>query len=870
MAPPTTTYHFDINVKPTPISSGIITRSMRASAVHFATGVADQDAEDVTAILNEEAATSPRKSTKKRARSSVTSSEVGTPTTKRIRRQEPDTNDGVVERTPEPEHEEPTQRKSPRRQSSRRKQENTADDDVDEHEAEATQALEQPSTTKSPRRQSGQQNQESAPAEDVVESTPAPEAARLAATKSPRRESRRLQARKSLSTPLPVDQRNVFDVPDADGGAETDQIANLAKGPLTRVRLLARKPKNDPSPFKGRDIVETRTNARVNLDDSPRKRPAGRQPVLNRLERIGKSLGKKPARKAGNKDADNIPFGGEDVLATADIEIRDESPELGEAIPSTAAPKTVTKAKSPRKSPKDSVKTKASSQSTVTDTNGQKRMTKVAHRPRNPLLRAAQQAGEADKVTKKQPQPIEDGYDNAEDDEEDEATANDAEAEVPDSNHSSPLFVENKRADKDEAASQPTCSTQRIETEAQKENAERDEAAAEEERLMKLTAALKDVQEAAELHDCRKAWADALVAGNEIVEQRGPSKPRSQLGLGCERQFLGMIKVYNRIRWEDQKNGTRPLSTNERSLFHKLKTYCKALRDRSYDRHQSQNVEQYRMGRDLYEHLIPRSLELAKVALRARYRNKALDHAALQELCSILEITFKLAKTAQEWKPRPTLENQVKSKTASEIKPNVSAILANYGGVLDEHRRVMFVDDLAQRSAESVEREKELYRQKKEANRLKYRTLAPPTKPTESTRRPPQQQQATVRDIDEIVFDDDDDQPQSTQPTNNHINKSSSSARPPLRREPTEEIPAPDEPGWTEPEMEALLEGLQKFTDRLRWDNILKTYGHPRQPLHKYKKHELVSKAQWFKHSVESRLALELDDAYDWLRSVPG
>jgi hypothetical protein len=831
MSTPTSYYYVDINIVPTSRPPGTMMRSTRNSAVHFAVDDADQDAEDVTAILNQEAATTPCRSAKKRPRPSSRSSEAGTPSAKRTRRHEPAVEDEVADDTPALEAEVPTAAKSPRRQSTRRQPGLVADNRVDEAEPEPEQETKHASVTKSPHRQSG-----------------------------------RLQARKSLSTHTAVDRRHVFDVPDADGEDQEEKASQPAKGPLTRVRLLTRKPKNDPSPFKGRDIVETRTNARVNLDDSPRKRPAGHQSVANRLERIGKSLGKKSARKAGSKETDSIPFDGEDILATANNEVRDESPELGEAMPSTATSRTTTKARSPRKSPRNPAKSKTSAQAEAAAASGQQHTAKVAHRQANPLLQAAQQAKKADEVTKEQQRSTRRHYGGAQLDEENEAAANDAEVEVPDSNRNSPLFVENEEAGDNDVTNQPASSKPRAETEAQRRNAKRDEAAAEEERLQKLTVALKGVEKAVEVHDCRDAWADALVIGNEITEQRGPSEPRSTLGKACDRSFGEMIKVYSDFQQVDNAEGDRVLSTKEEQILRALEQSCKSLRDRSYQPLESQSVERYETARDLYEHLIPRSLQLAKAALRAHFRDDALDVTSLVEVSRILRITLNLTKSAQEWRPRPVLENQVKSKVASEIKPNVSAIIAIYDEIIEEHRRVLFRDDLAQRAAETVQREKELFRQKKESNRQKFRTSAPPTKSALLTSRPPEREKVPVRDIDEIVFDDDEDEPQSNQSINVPTQDLSSSAHPQLRRAATADIPALLEPEWPEQEEWALLNGLQSFTGSSRWDDIVAKYS----CLQKYDEQRLRSKARDFKHRAEEKLALEYDESWDWLRAVPG
>ncbi|OQV03239.1 hypothetical protein CLAIMM_08308 [Cladophialophora immunda] len=682
---------------------------LRTTRRSVARDAAEWEAEDVTAILNEEAANLTRSSPRKRKRESRGGSSATSPSNKRIQLGQPT-----------------------------------------------------PSTSNLP----------------------------MSTTASPsRRKSGRLQARKSLSAPKHVNRPDLYEIPD---DPEPKAGTNPLLKPIKKFRPLNVRPQQTASPFKGKGVLETRTNALVNLDDSPRKRP-----VRNRIEKIGRSLHKarRPASKLKETSAmvDQLPFDGSD--ADAELGRNPQSPAIYS----------------------------------------------------NPLPEVAKQT--LAKETSK-PVIVDEAVEEGREKEADNAAYEEGRAPVE----------------------LPPERSQRPRTRAERDAAEQSAAEAEAKREQMVKDTLSGIEVAVQIRECKDAWTDSLVAAAEIAENRTSSGAESIKGKACAREFKKMAHIYKKLH-RGNSGSPRRLEYEKRETLGLLKRRCKHICDYHYKPDMPYDLERKRMVRDLYEHLIPSSLDLAKRALKTLFQNDEFSMAALREICQLLNITSRLVNNAQAWRPRPELGNAVKSKTHSDIKPNVETIVEKYRRAIDEDERERFVDELEVRQKQNLERQQAEYQRRREAVRAKHRQYrchayhdgAPlPDQPVPGSQRP-------LVDIDDISIDDERAwaEPGRREGTG-HANGAAAPIRPGLRREPTEDIPPPDETEWSQNELIVLVNALQEFTSESRWEDIIDAYGGPCGRLERYDMDQIMAKARWVKQTMARQLEDELDESWDWLRSVPG
>ncbi|OAL36667.1 hypothetical protein AYO20_03999 [Fonsecaea nubica] len=664
----------------------------------------------------------------------------------------------------------------------------------------------------------------------------------MATTASPsRRRSGRLQARKSLSAPTFLNRRDLFEIPD---DAETNSREMALLGPLKKLRALNQRPQDTASPFKGKGVLETRTNALVNLDDSPRKRP-----VRRRIERIGRSL-HKPQRASKLKETtaitDREPFDGEDLFEASRREGQDQAPPEQELELSEEAPTNEVVQNRPSKESHRPKIQQPAHQPVESGTDagleiGQNQPPGAG--PLNPLVEIAKQA-----LAEAIPEPhilveaIEEGRRDTTD-----------------------------NADQGQESAKPTTQqSRRPRTQADRDAAEQTVAEAEAKRERLVKAALSGIEIAVRVHDCMDAWTESLVAAAEVVESRSCSEPESTEGKACAREFTKLASIYKAIR-RGHPGSPQGLEREKRETLRLLRRRCKHICDYHYRPDMRFDPKRKRMVRDLYEHLIPTSLDLAKRALRTLFQNDGLSVTALRELCQLLNITSKLVRSAQAWTPRPVLENAVKSKTHSNIKVHVGNIVKNYLRAVDEDERERFVDELACQQKENLEKQQAEDRRRREAALAKHRQyhysyvgVASPNEPVPSS-------QCQLIDIDDISIGEEYVLPASSRRQDTgSLNGTAVRVRPRIRREPTEEIPPPDETEWNECELIVLVNALQEYTGESRWEDIIDAYGGPGGSLEKYDMDQLMAKARWVKQTMARQLEHELDESWDWLRSVPG
>ncbi|OCT48253.1 hypothetical protein CLCR_03889 [Cladophialophora carrionii] len=781
-------------------------RLTRSSGVHRSVEVDEQDAEDVTAILNEEAAGAARPPSKKRARTSSGDAVVEIPSRKRVQLQ--------------------------------------------------YSAV----TTTSPRRQSG-----------------------------------RLQARKSLSAPTRLNNRNLFEYPAEDDGEEGP---SAPAEPVKKLRLLKKTlPQNTASPFKGHGELVTRTNARINLDDSPRKR-RGRPPKeTDKLAKIAKSLQRKgrlpknvstSLAVAGHLDEDDI-FGAAEREDDAPSSQLDEPP-LGEAAPNAAHPDRPAE-KPPRgRGPRGRFLSAARDASPLPESLEPNEAFQRSHRQqtriekdRRPATGAINPLAEAAKRAGIRHQPLDgaarDGQPTdrtAEDDQSAEEILPDKGRENGDTGGDSEDYGQTKNGNPEtiptelhpgeehHRPSEARPQSRRPHTEADRRAAERQAAEDEARRQEIINKELAGAEDAVDLHGCKELWTSALVGATEVAEDRASKEVQSTLGKACDRSFKEMTSVFKGMHTANPER-QRKLSDEELDKLGVLVQRCHKICQYSYRPDMHFDRERQKMVRDIYGHLIRRSLKLSVSALKSYFRNNRLSAYAIGKICQLLDITEKLVDSASKWTPRPGLESGVKSKTRSEIAQPIQSLKKRYNEALVESGRSRWLNEHNRLAIQSSTQLEDQHRRWRDSIRTKYSRSRSDDQHENAgfEHRSLSSQQGHVVDIDSIA----NDEPEAP---NHHLRQTKGTAvrkRPTIRREPTEDIPAPNEPEWTDRELTALTNGLQKFTGESRWEEIMNEYS---RCLGKYDMDTLVAKAKWCKQIMSSKLEQDMSGEWDWLKSVPG
>ncbi|OAP54718.1 hypothetical protein AYL99_11166 [Fonsecaea erecta] len=656
----------------------------------------------------------------------------------------------------------------------------------------------------------------------------------VATTASPsRRISQRLRKRQSLAGLTPVNRRDIYAIPN---NPEPIAVTKPLLEPIKRLRPLNKKSQWTESPFKGKGILDTRTNALVNLDDSPRKRP-----VRPRIEKIGRSLKKsgRPASKLKETTTATRgggPLDGEDIFEASQIEDLEKNNPAGHdrIVPEAEEGPSNTE-----------VLTEASMKPFQSEPGGDAGP-EIEQRPQAPAKLPHLLAEIAQQALALGP------------------TENDILHEVVEA--SGEEEAGNAANDHEERAPTPTPAVQRQRPRTQAERDAVERAAAEEKakREQMVKDALSGIELAVEVLDCKDAWTEVLVAAAEITGIRASSEPESTTGKACARAFRTMAHIYKKLH-RGNHGSLRELEDEKRETLNLLRQRCKHICEQRHKPEMHSDRERNRMARDLYEHLIPSSLQLAKRALKVLFQNDTLSLTALKEICRLLNITLQLVESARTWEPRPRLGKAIKSKTSSDIKPGVSAIVENYRRMVVQNNRERFVDELEVRQKLNLERQRAEYQRRKEAAMARYRQycnhdyhggVVIPDTPVSS----PQRQSV---DMGELLTGDEDGLPDSQH------REGTGHVRPRINREPTEDIPPPAETEWSQSEFIVLVNALQQYTSESRWEDIIDAYGGPGGKLEKYDMDQIIAKARWVKQTMARQLEDELDRSWDWLRSVP-
>ncbi|EXJ93158.1 hypothetical protein A1O3_01715 [Capronia epimyces CBS 606.96] len=659
------------------------------------------------------------------------------------------------------------------------------------------------------------------------------------------RQSGRLKARTSLAAPPLPPRGDPFLFPAADeDGDEAESEQGTRAEPVKKSRRLKQPKQPEESPFKGRGVLETRSTARVNLDDSP-----AHQPARHALRKVAKSLQRSrrpPAREESTRPrtrtTDDVPFQGEDILDVVHRQgrstspVADPGPNLPAPVPAPAARKT---ANGSRDRPPLTRITRRRETDDREATARRRALQKEQSKARNPS------AQEIDR-SRNEESPSE------------TFVTNQGEVEEPWPHDSSGMI--------DEAPADFVSASQRPEAEAERRRREQAEAEEEAKQQQRIKDALRGIEAAIEVQGCKDAWQDALVGRARLLEASS-HEPTSTLGKAAARALKTLTTEYRKLARSPPptpQESAQVLQENYRVLKERCK-HIQAYRNRPdlvYDR------ERVRMVRDVYGRLIPDSLKLDKAALKTLFQDNQLSLAAYEEIYQLLQITNLLVETANEWQPRPSLDHQGKSIVKNDIGPSITEIMERYQDAIADQERIKYVDELEARQKMDLKKTLAVHQQKMAEKLARYRKHMQTIATVPALLQPSSQ---LVVDIDDL---DVDDQPavdgDRNGATGAHRDHGTFAQRPRRRREPTEEIPAPGPIQWEQNEIKLLVKGLQTYRTASRFEDIVYVYGGPGGGLEKYDMDQIMAQAKWLKRSMAKRLRDEKHDRdWDWLRSVP-
>lgn len=591
--------------------------------------------------------------------------------------------------------------------------------------------------------------------------------------------------------------------------------------PPNRLRALKMK-QLKVSPFRGKGVLETRTTAHVNLDDSPRK-----PPTKSALQKISKSLHTRRGR----------PTDAADIFEQA---LGPQTPDLGPILAPTPPGARDTPVKAVRRlAPRKTTRERA-------------QLSQIAR----PLRQEIEEANDGEVLgvpsplaqdkppgKRRQPKNTESGR----------QTPASQKREEPGKDHKTKKKNSTQDDDPYEEDNPyvPRSTEERPETEAEKRERELKHAEAEAKRQQRIQDALRGIEQAARLHGCKLAWQEMLVAIVDIGEIRASNEPTSVSGKAAARALKDLNKKYKRLAREDlapPEDWSDSLLQSRRLFKERCRYICgyRHRPDMKYD------LERKKMIQDIYEHLIPDSLALAKLALKARFRDGELSEIAQREIVGLLQMTKTLVTSAARWRPRPEFHNLTKSTVNKDIGPNIDHIIRQYHQAMAAAEARRFVDELELKQRADLERLQAAADQRREEIRARHRGYAAGDRSREK---------APVVDIDDLQVD--------FHYTVNLEDRFSVNKRPPIRREPTEDIPAPAPIEWEESENMVLLNALQQFQGMSRFQDILDIYGGARGRLRAYDMDQIMAQATWLKQSMARPLKEEFDESWDWLRSVP-
>lgn len=710
-------------------------------------------------------------------------------------------------------------------------------------------------------------------------------------TVSPRRSSRRLQSRISLPALTPALRADEWELP-VD---ENDTRPRME--PMKKLRPLNKQKETTDSPFKGYGVLDPKGNARVNLDDSPANNTRGKWlgKISQSLQRTRNTSGKPikvlkrvkgQGRNLPNRLVRNSIMEEDPIEAAARDQDEPLTPGLGSDLvdgKAAAGPSSRNQQRtqfSPLKADARRAKSK-----------------KVAlPSPLDPKqINGRAQSQHHDEAGEASDEDHEEGEDNQTGQSIQQSAEKTAKAPLV-----SKAAVHDTGDEDGAEIATPDTRAPRPESEAERRariQAEREEV--EKTRSLRKRA-LKGVKEAVEYHGLARPWTELLTAMLEIEDCRSTTSPNSIRGKGSHRPLDVLLSEYEDLASEEP---TYP-GTAVESIGNNLRVLKERIQDsRDFQLRAEPGTRKERklLGEDMYQHLLPSTIKLAKIVLKARFRDEELSFHAHKEIIGTLNLIQDVASICMEWTPRPELVGGIKALTKTRITTSLHSLIAGYEDELTERHRDMYLREFhARQAAEQEEWNASIARKRAEV-RLRHQEsqFNPPpsqilySKPLytkspvmihEDQRRRHRDQ---VLDIDDIMILPDGDAMSISasrdpyrKPWPSQVPAQAPPPPPPpplLNRLPSEDIPDPAPQEWSEEETVALVNALQQYTaPRTRFRDIMADQGSaPYGILARFDMDDLVAQAKWIKASMKTQLegsahepALGRD--FDFLRSVPG
>ena len=319
------------------------------------------------------------------------------------------------------------------------------------------------------------------------------------------------------------------------------------------------------------------------------------------------------------------------------------------------------------------------------------------------------------------------------------------------------------------------------------------------EREKKLEKALRGIEHAATLFGRKRAWAELIVAAQDIRKTK--NSPEVESGEG-ERAIFHIQQIRSLFPVSRADNAVPiDLETLRPQFERPSRRYYRELRSFQPIQGKSDHDGQHRVkqSRDLHQHLIPELVETCKAALRTLFEGTQPMRTEFDLLAALLTMTYQTVEKAQEWEPRPTtMDAGVLGDMRNGVGKNITDLRKRF---LDEARALKAEDDekeILKRFTKLQEESQACFWQGIRERRAK---ILRSTRQAENVREPLVDITAQVIDVDDLNLKDNLRSSETHQST----------AVPPTRV-------------WSEPETHALLIGLQQCAgpDALRKIDDLK------------------------------------------------
>lgn len=435
-----------------------------------------------------------------------------------------------------------------------------------------------------------------------------------------------------------------------------------------------------------------------------------------------------------------------------------------------------------------------------------------------------------------------------------------------------------------------------------------------------LEEVIANIEDEVSLYDCREEWARVLLYAKKAVE------PVTTIKLKDMRAVLSTIKdirvLYKKIEEDAMADGEIEIAELE------IEEETGRLKDLLVKTAANSSEHDIKFVESILIQVIPRMSRLSKTVLVTRFdeKNESITSDYLKEVINFITIALKFQDLADraEHKPQGLINDQGERllRLSSNAVSGLKSIRAKYSRIIDNRRRKIELAREAMfrqaETAQEAERAAAIERRRTEEKAAAYARklqeerdrIAEAARKSQAKRSEEERQwkeglmtnrsieaerlrrkfgityrpAAAVNVIsryDDRVIDIDDfdlvsfdvDQAQRTQLRPSGVNHSR--PRPGLRREATEDIPAPVvEPVWTDDQTTALVWGLKAFRGHDRYQDILHA-PEVRNILDGKDELDLMQQALYIKQSMAKMLrtgptsnGISRQDEWSWLRSV--